>query len=187
MKGININRAIRIGSRINNSTADRVLVVDDNNRIAETNDLWECINLSGSSEVIIEAKSAGFSISRFGWKSFGAGGGVNGDFSLFDYTSPGRILYVDNSAGTITLGASTAGAANKVIIDNILSVLGGNISNTDRYTSNQTLTAINHKVVGDTDGGAFNITLPAGIDGTNYKITNVGSSGNDLTIIPDGS
>jgi hypothetical protein len=61
------------------------------------------------------------------------------------------------------------------------------ILTTDRYTSNQTLTASNHVIVGDTDGGTFIITLPAGIDGTPYKISNVGSSGNALTTVPDGA
>lgn len=71
--------------------------------------------------------------------------------------------------------------------DVIIATTSGVILTTDRYTSNQTLDADNHIVLGDTDGGVFNITLPAGIDGTNYRITNVGSSGNDLTIIPNGA
>jgi hypothetical protein len=42
-------------------------------------------------------------------------------------------------------------------------------------------------VFGDTDGGAFTITLPAGIKGKEYRIINVGSSGNALTLAPNGS
>ena len=63
--------------------------------------------------------------------------------------------------------------------------IGGRVVNTDRYTSNQTLDSNNHIVAGDTDGGAFTITFPVGIDGTHYITSNVGRSGNALTISPD--
>lgn len=38
-----------------------------------------------------------------------------------------------------------------------------------------------------TDGGAITVNLPAGIEGTNYKIINCGSSGNDVTIDGDAA
>ena len=38
----------------------------------------------------------------------------------------------------------------------------------------------------NTDAIPIIITLPAGIDGTNYRMINIGSSGNDVTIIPNG-
>jgi len=63
----------------------------------------------------------------------------------------------------------------------------GRIVNVSRYTANQTLVAANHNVACDTDGGAFTITLPAGRAGTEYRIGNTGTSGNDLTITPDGA
>lgn len=59
--------------------------------------------------------------------------------------------------------------------------------NVSRYTANQTLIAANHHVEGATDGAAFIITLPAGRLGTEYRITNTGTSGNVLTITPDGA
>lgn len=62
----------------------------------------------------------------------------------------------------------------------------GRIVKVDRYTSTQTLDADNHQVFGDTDGGAFTINLPAGIEGTYYRIVNTGSSANNLTITPNG-
>ena len=34
------------------------------------------------------------------------------------------------------------------------------------------------------DGGAIEIDLPAGVEGTHYKLINCGSSGNDLTVNP---
>lgn len=65
--------------------------------------------------------------------------------------------------------------------------VGGDIDTTNRYTSNQTLTPANEVVYGDTDGGAFTITLPAGVNGLHLKISNVGATSNALTLTPDGS
>lgn len=42
-------------------------------------------------------------------------------------------------------------------------------------------------IFADTDGGAFTVTLPAGVEGTMYRVTNVGSSANDLTIDGNGA
>lgn len=56
---------------------------------------------------------------------------------------------------------------------------------TARLTGTTTLTR-NHQVLFcDTDGGAFTVTLMAGIEGKYFKLINVGTSGNDLTV--DGS
>lgn len=63
----------------------------------------------------------------------------------------------------------------------------GRILNVSRYTANQTLVSANHHVACDTDGGAFTVTLPAGIKGTEYRVANTGTSGNNLTVAPDGT
>lgn len=39
----------------------------------------------------------------------------------------------------------------------------------------------------DTDGGAWTLTLPAGVDGQKFMITNCGSSDNDLTVDGNGA
>lgn len=39
----------------------------------------------------------------------------------------------------------------------------------------------------DTDSGDVTITLPVGIDGTNYRMINIGSSGNKAILIPNGT
>ncbi len=39
----------------------------------------------------------------------------------------------------------------------------------------------------DTDGGAITANLPAGVDGTFYKLINCGSGGYDLTVDPNGT
>ncbi len=63
----------------------------------------------------------------------------------------------------------------------------GQVVSVSRYTTTQTLGATDHQVAGDTDGGAFTFTLPAGAAGTEYRIANTGTSGNNLTIAPDGA
>ena len=55
----------------------------------------------------------------------------------------------------------------------------------DDGDSPYTVLAADHILFCDTDGGAITANLPAGIEGENYKLINVGTSGNDLTI--DGS
>ena len=62
---------------------------------------------------------------------------------------------------------------------------GGRITGTSRYTTTQTLDAEDNVVFCDTDGGAFTIDLPIGVEGTHYKIINCGSGGNDLTVDAD--
>lgn len=58
---------------------------------------------------------------------------------------------------------------------------------TSRYTTTQTLDATDQHVACDTDGAAFTVTLPAGVAGTEYRIANTGTSGNDLTLAPAGA
>ena len=82
----------------------------------------------------------------------------------------GQVAVTDDGDGTITLAFTS-----------------GRILNVSRYTTTQTLGTSDHHVAGDTDGGAFTITLPAGVAGTEYKIANTGTSANDLTIAPDGA
>jgi hypothetical protein len=65
---------------------------------------------------------------------------------------------------------------------------GGHVENTTRTaTTPYVVLATDYVVYVDSDGGAMAVTLPAGIDGTTYKIVNVGSSGNNVTITPNGA
>jgi len=58
---------------------------------------------------------------------------------------------------------------------------------TTRVTTTYTILATDYVIFCDTDGGAFTVTLPAGVEGTPYKIINCGTSGNDLTVDGDGA
>lgn len=44
--------------------------------------------------------------------------------------------------------------------------------------------ATDEEISFDTDDGPIDCTLPPGIDGTNYRLINAGSSGNNVTMIP---
>jgi len=63
----------------------------------------------------------------------------------------------------------------------------GRIMQTTRVTGTYTVLATDHQIAADTDGGAFTATLPAGVAGTEYRIANTGTSGNNLTIAPNGA
>lgn len=123
-------------------------------------------------------------------------GATTGDIIVFDAGTESLNLLTSHKLqfrdSAITINSATDGhldltADISIDLNSKMVSDDGRIVNTSRYTSNQTLDATNHVVMGDTDGGAFTVTLPAGVDGTNYKISNVGSSGNALTLAPDGS
>jgi len=60
------------------------------------------------------------------------------------------------------------------------------VNRTTRVTTTATLDVNDEIVYANTDGGAYTITLPVGVEGTHYKIINTGISGYDLAIAPDG-
>ena len=62
---------------------------------------------------------------------------------------------------------------------------GGSIGNTTRVTTTYTVLATDEVIFCDTDDAAFTVTLPAGVEGTHYKIINCGS--NTLTVDPNGT
>lgn len=66
----------------------------------------------------------------------------------------------------------------------------GRIINTTRLTSGDspyTVLVTDHIIICDTDGGAIEIDLTAGVEGKEYRVSNVGSSGNDVTVDPNGT
>jgi len=63
----------------------------------------------------------------------------------------------------------------------------GDVRNTTRVITTYTVLATDETIYCNTDGGAFTVTLPAGILGTTYRIINVGSASNDVTLSPNGA
>ena len=92
----------------------------------------------------------------------------SGNQLLMDLQRDGTTQYNVDRVGTITSKA-------------------GRIVNASRYTTTQTLDATDHQVACDTDGGAWTVSLPAGVAGTEYRIANTGTSANNLTIAPNGA
>ena len=101
-----------------------------------------------------------------------------------------------------TLGAAThtivnGGASTTAMDIDVAVVVGGlfttsagvvdNTTRIDHTASPYTVLATDNVLYCDTDGGAITVNLPAGIEGTRYKILNAGSSGNDITVDPNGT
>jgi hypothetical protein len=123
-------------------------------------------------------------------------------YLLTDLASSSIILRTAASGGMLFDGGGIftwrdvdAASAVRMTLDSAtgnLSVTGtvtstGRVKATDRITGNTTL-GVNHEdVFADTDGGAITVTLPVGVDGTRYRIINTGSSGNDVTVTPNGA
>ena len=80
----------------------------------------------------------------------------------------------------------TIGSGISIVIG-IFNTESGRIKKITRVTADYTVLSTDHAVFADTDGGAVIATLPAGIQGTEYELNNVGSSGNNLTVTPNGS
>lgn len=71
--------------------------------------------------------------------------------------------------------------------DGTIKNTAGRIKNTTRYTTTQAIPVTDNIVFANTDGGAWTATLPAGVEGQTLKIINSGSSGNLLTVAPNGA
>ena len=61
------------------------------------------------------------------------------------------------------------------------------VTDIDDTDSPYTILATDAVIMCDTDSGAITVNLPAGIAGKRYKIVNAGSSGNAVTIAPNGA
>lgn len=81
-----------------------------------------------------------------------------------------------SAAGSITqTGSATA------------SLQGLGIQATRITSSPYAVLATDDELFVDTDGGAITINLPAGVNGKRYRVINSGSSGNDITLNPNGA
>lgn len=141
-----------------------------------------------------------------GLKLEGSGGNVNDREFQWSHISGGQLtfrrqtiggggasyVYSVNTSGQFGVGQFGAQAqldvAGDCIIREGLDTREGRIKNVTRVTSTPyTVLASDHNVFVDSDSAAVTVNLPAGVAGTEYRIVNTGSSGNDVTINPDGS
>jgi len=88
-------------------------------------------------------------------------------------------------AGAVPLALSSDDVA--LTVSGKIVSSGGRIINTTRVATTYTVLTSDDSVFCDTDGGAFTATLPAGVDGQKFYITNCGSSNNNLTLSADGA
>lgn len=95
---------------------------------------------------------------------------------------------VAGTNATITNNYSLWVDAGTTRLDGALETQAGRIVNTTRITSGPyTALATDHNIYVDTDSAAITVNLPAGVAGTEYRIINCGSSGNNVTIAPNGA
>jgi len=78
---------------------------------------------------------------------------------------------------TLTLNATVITTQGKI----------NNVTHIDDGDSPYTALSSDEVVFCDTDGGVITFNLPAGVEGTHYKIINCGSSGNDITVDGNGA
>ena len=121
------------------------------------------------------------------WLQADAAINITASNDVDDYISITTVLQVPtiSTVGTCNLDINSTGTYVKV--KNVLNSEKGRVVSALRATSNITLNTTYDNVFADTDGGAFTITLPAGVNGTKYRIINCGSSGYDVTIAPTGA
>lgn len=76
---------------------------------------------------------------------------------------------------------------NLVTLSNEIDEKEGSLKTTIVITSSPyTPTTEDNEILVDTTAEDISITLPPGINGTQYRITNIGKVGNEAIIIPDG-
>jgi len=128
--------------------------------------------------------------------------GIYGTASIPAGTGKSYSGYFENGDFLIKLG--DAAGTNKLTIEDsngveIFSVdSDGNVSwsgsstgpNTTRITSVDspyTMLSNDEELFCDTDGGAITVNLLAGVNRKRHRVINCGSSGNDVTLTPDGA
>ncbi len=111
--------------------------------------------------------------------------GINGDNSLIDFRveseTSTHMLYV--SGGVDRVGVDTSTPHSGLQVDTSMAFAARSV------TQNHTVTATDHTIFANATGTNVTITLPtaANIMGRQYIIKRVDSSGNNVTIDPDGS
>jgi hypothetical protein len=105
---------------------------------------------------------------------------TGGDVSLIFGTTLAESLIWDDSDSQFVL-------SDDLKIEGNLITTGGRRLNETRYTSADTILSSDDIVWGDTDGGAFTLTLHDGVGGDRHEVTNSGNSNNALTVASHAS
>ena len=114
-------------------------------------------------------------------------GSTGTDPVLATLTGTANQITVTNGAGSITLSTPQDIATISSPTFATLTTTAGRIYNTTRATTTYQILVTDHVVFCNTDASAWTATLPAGAEGQTLRVINSGSSGNDLTLAPDGA
>jgi hypothetical protein len=141
------------------------------------------ITLSTSSGSGLIRHTAG----NFDFVGVASGTGVTLDFVPFS-GGTGTLSWDATNFFSLSHALSVSGTLD---VTGVTTLSSGLALNTTRLTGNTTLNGTQQTIYCDTDnaaGGAFTVTLdPIPADGQTYRIINVGSDGNDLTIDENGN
>jgi hypothetical protein len=109
----------------------------------------------------------------------------------FGSYNPSGDAYIEFDGDSLNIVGNQVTATDNVeITANATVTNSGRIKTTTRITnadSPYTILATDDVIFCDTDGGAITANLPVGVNGTTYRIINCGSSGNDVTVTPNGA
>lgn len=179
-------------SEIAESTgSDRVSMVQFRN----DNDTTVDATCSGNADIAVIALEI---------KAASPGGNTFLDFKALGVSSRFEIL-IDDASGT----SRDLAIGTRVLGGELILVTGGSevarfdvagdtflsgtlhtfarIKTPTRVTGTYTILVTDSVVFANTDSTAYTATLPAGVSGQTFKIINSGSSGNNLTVAPNGS
>ena len=101
----------------------------------------------------------------------------------------GRSTLAITGAATLSSTLAVTGATT---LSSTLGVTGttttvGRIKTVTRQTTTYQILVTDSVIFGNTDSAGWTATLPAGVSGQTLKVINSGSSGNILTVAPNGS
>jgi len=124
------------------------------------------------------------------WMFYGSNAGDSyqvGDWSFGQTDKAERIG--SDADGTLDLYAGTSIDLHSGLnVTGDISSTGGRVLGTTRVTSTPyTILSTDHNIFIDTDGSDITANLPAGVDGEYHRITNAGTSGNDVIMVPNGA
>jgi hypothetical protein len=127
------------------------------------------LNIKGGNNVAIIFEDAGSSVNEKIYQLVNTAGVIKFNSLNDNFTVKNNDILVMDANGSVQTGY-------------------GIIHKTTRITSGPyNILVTDHILFVDTDSAAITVNLPAGVEGTNYKIINCGTSGNDVTVDPNGT
>ena len=175
---------------LNSTVADIVYLRLDGTTVPTANIGWGGYDLTniGSLEAVTGTfTGTGASTFNQGLIVNESGGSTTADDFRVESVSQSSAIFLDASEDLLNIGVNMNLGSNNLTTTGKVTTGGGRIINTTRYTTTQIIPVTDHAVFADTDGGAWTATLPAGVDGQEFFITNCGASGNALTIACNGA